>query len=330
MQPQVSTIRDASGASRRDFCRLAAGVAALGPFAPTVFAQEAAGDVGPRIGPPKMCEVKIGMVVTAQSGPCQGLVGSAPVPLEWPEQKVKIIKEDITPGVRADYRNVSGTVRQLIVSVPFLGAGLEARAIITYEVQRSPIQAPTDPSVFRIPAKPSNDVRPYLGPSPGIETAHVKIREGAKEAVAGKATAWEKVESIYEWTREKVKYENGPFRGAWTALKEGKGDCEELSSLFIALCRISGVPARTVWVPDHCYPEFYLEDSTGKGHWIPCQAAGTRDFGGIPELRPILQKGDNFRVPDRSGMQRYVAEHLTGKGGKPTVRFVREMVDPSL
>ena len=52
-----------------------------------------------------------------------------------------------------------------------------------------------------------------------------------------------------------------------------------------------------VWVPGHCYPEFYLEDAEGRGHWIPCQAAGTRAFGSMPEHRPILQKGDNFRVP---------------------------------
>ena len=44
----------------------------------------------------------------------------------------------------------------------------------------------------------------------------------------------------------------------FAALRDGTGDCEELSSLFIALCRAHGIPARTVWVPDHCYPEFYL------------------------------------------------------------------------
>ena len=82
------------------------------------------------------------------------------------------------------------------------------------------------------------------------------------------------------------------------ALKDKTGDCEELTSLFIALCRASDIPARTVWVPGHCYPEFYLEDDEGKGHWFPCQAAGSRAFGGIPEQKPILQKGDNFSVPE--------------------------------
>ena len=47
----------------------------------------------------------------------------------------------------------------------------------------------------------------------------------------------------------------------------------------------------------------------------------------MPEFRPILQKGDNFKVPEKPRVpQRYVAEFLTGKGGKPTVKFIRKKV----
>ena len=82
-----------------------------------------------------------------------------------------------------------------------------------------------------------------------------------------------------------------------------------------------------MWVPGHCYPEFYLEDADGEGHWFPCQAAGSRAFGGIPEHRPILQKGDNFRPPwNKRDHQRYLAEHLTGAGGRPRLKWVREKV----
>jgi hypothetical protein len=113
------------------------------------------------------------------------------------------------------------------------------------------------------------------------------------------------------------------------AVRDGTGDCEELTSLFIALCRVSKIPARTVWVPGHCYPEFFLEDRDGHGHWIPCQAAGTRAFGGIPEHRPVLQKGDNFEVPETRKPQRYVAEFLQTKsvsGAPPKVKFIRELL----
>jgi hypothetical protein len=84
-----------------------------------------------------------------------------------------------------------------------------------------------------------------------------------------------------------------------------------------------------VWVPDHCYPEVYLLDDDGKGHWFPCEMVGNRSFGGIAETRPILQKGDNFRPPyDRRDRQRYLAEYLTGTGGKPKAKFVRQLGAP--
>jgi hypothetical protein len=84
-----------------------------------------------------------------------------------------------------------------------------------------------------------------------------------------------------------------------------------------------------VWVEGHCYPEFYLVDATGKGWWFPCQAAGTRSFGAMPDQLPILQKGDTFRDPDRPGKSlRYVSEFLKGatvKGsGDPRVEWIRE------
>ncbi|MGC4003730.1 MAG: transglutaminase-like domain-containing protein [Pirellulales bacterium] len=128
-----------------------------------------------------------------------------------------------------------------------------------------------------------------------------------------------------------MEYKEGPIQGAVKALQLGYGDCEELSSLFIALCRQQKIPARTVWVTGHCYPEFYLVDDKGEGHWYPCQAAGTRAFGGIPETRPILQKGDNFADPDRPRERlRYVSEFMKGVavkgGGDPKHKFTREVV----
>ena len=102
-----------------------------------------------------------------------------------------------------------------------------------------------------------------------------------------------------------------------------------MTSLFIALCRASDIPSRTVWVQGHCYPEFYLEDDKGQGHWFPCQAAGSRQLGGILEDRPILQKGDNFKPLNGKGeRQRYLAEFLTGDeaGGKPRITPIRELL----
>jgi hypothetical protein len=229
---------------------------------------------------------------------------------------------------KLSFRAVGKTARQMIVEIPQLPAGEEARALVTFEIVRHALSPPQRSDVFVMPARPNGELRSYLAESPQIESRHARIRALAKETAEEESSAWEQVEALYDLARGKVKYKFGPLKGGLQALEDGEGDCEDISSLFIALCRASGIPARTVWVPGHCYPEFYLEDQEGRGYWLPCQAAGDRSFGGIPELRPILQKGDNFRVPEHRQPQRYVSEHFRAADarGAPNVRFVREIL----
>lgn len=285
-------------------------------------------DRGPQLGDAHTSEYQIGVIINSSTGPCVGLFATAPVPVDWPEQSVKVVNEETTPFVRQFGYRMVDTVKQMLVQIPQLPAGQEARALVTVEITRHTQKAPEDTSIYRLPKKLPLEVKKYLGDSPYIETRHAKIRALAKELTKEEKPAWETVEGIYDVVREKVKYQEGPLKGAIRALQDGTGDCEELSSLFIAICRAANIPARTVWVPGHCYAEFYLEDEDGNGYWFPCQPAGAREFGGISETRPILQKGDDFRVPERPrDRQRYVAEFLTGRGGSPTVRFVREVIE---
>lgn len=290
-------------------------------------------DHGVTLGAESIQHIKLGLIVESQGGECRGIHATTPMPIEWPEQAIRVVEEDITPNVaQVDYRMVGGTVQQMIIDVPFVAPGETVNALVTLEVTKRAMVAPTDTTRYVLPNKKklSPEVRIYLGPSPKIESRHAKIRGTAKEILKDKqdAPAWEQVEAIYDGVRERVEYKNGPIKGALAALRDGDGDCEELTSLFIAICRAQDIPARTVWVPGHCYPEFYLWDESETGYWFPCQAAGDRAFGEIDEKRPILQKGDNFRDPDRPKQQlRYLSEYLTGKGGKPKVKFVRETVD---
>lgn len=295
---------------------------------------EGGADHGPKLDQALTKRFKIGVTVRAVGGPCKGIVGTMPVPTEWPEQKVEQVDEDLSPGVRnVHYREIDGGVKQMVINIPNLSPGEEAHAFAIFEVTRSSQLPPDDTSMYKEAAldKLPRDVAAYLTVSPYIESKHPKIVQLAKE-LSGELTGWARVEALYDGAREKVEYKNGPLKGALKALLDGTGDCEELTSLFIALCRASNIPARAVWVPEHCYPEFYLVDQDGKGYWFPCQAAGARAFGGIEEHRPILQKGDNFRDPDRPKEKlRYVNEFLKGAavkgGGKPQVEFVRQLVD---
>ena len=49
----------------------------------------------------------------------------------------------------------------------------------------------------------------------------------------------------------------------------------------------------------------------------------------MPLARTILQKGDNFRVPERKEKLRYASDFLIGLptpgGGKPKVKYIREI-----
>ena len=317
-------LRRCNAARNRTVMALVCGLA-IGLSAPSARAQFGEVDTnGPKRDKESVTKYEVGMIITAGPEPCVNIVGTAPVPIDWPDQEVRVVAENFDPAAkRVNYREIgNGTAKQMLVNIPQIPPNEKVKVILVLEISRYSLLPPDDTSIYRIPKKVDRTLRQYLTASPKIETTNPKIRALAKEISSEHEDAWEKVEALYDWVRDHVKYVNGPLRGALAALNEGQGDCEELTSLFVALCRNIGVPARVVWVPGHTYPEFYLEDDEGKGHWFPCQAAGTRSFGGIAETRPILQKGDNFSVPEKREKQRYVSEFLRGDGGQPRVQWV--------
>lgn len=305
-------------------------------FAQTDPASASAAGHGPGLGEPVVQRWQIGMILIA-NGPLGGVYGTASAPVDWPEQTVTVVEEDLTPHVRElAYRNLQGGLRQMQISIPQLSAGDKAHALVTFEVVRRPLLPPENPrETYLIPKRAPRDVARYLGESPLIESRRPQFRELAREITQGHDAAWDQVEAIYDWVRDNIEYTGdglhgqGAVKGALAALRDKSGMNEDLSSLFIALCRAHKVPARTVWVEGHNYPEFYLHDSDGRGYWFPCQVAGAREFGGISETRPILQKGENFKVPEVKSPQRFVGEYLSMKSGggqRPQHEVVRRLI----
>ena len=283
---------------------------------------------------------RVGMVITAEGGGFKRILGTTTVPMDWPEQRVRIVGQDLSPGVTVSYQVIEGAARQMVIRVPSLQAGKEARAIVSFEIKRLLPVPPGDTAGFEAPDPKRRDrkLTVYLAPSPYIESDSPAIKAAAREAVAGKEKAWDRVEAIYDWVRGKIQYKDhrgGKVRSAVEALSDGVGDCDEMTSLFVAMCRSVEVPARTVRVPGHCYPEFYLLDKEGQGRWFPCQATGSRAFGGMPDPRPILQKGDNVAAIDpatkKKVKHRFLPETLmgfpTGGGGSLSPRLLCEKVE---
>ena len=201
--------------------------------------------------------------------------------------------------------------------------------LVPVSIQKRHIVGPVDTERFTVPKRLPRDLRNYLGNSPYIEADSSEVRRIVREIQAqNPLTQWKMIELFYDWVRDNMEYTRGELKSVRQALRDGTGDCEEMTSTFVALCRAARVPARCVWIPNHCYPEFYMEDEEGHGYWFPCQVAGTRNFGSMPEYLPILQKGDRFRVRDKT--ERYLADFLQAKkvSGRvdPKVEFIRQLL----
>ncbi len=255
-------------------------------------------------------------------GTASNILATAPIPMDWPEQTVTVVKENTTDNVRKiSYKQLTGDARQMVVKVNRLSSGEIAEASVIVRIEKRKLIEPADPKQLQFASKIPASIKQYLRPSPYIESGDQQIKEIAKNLdIDASLPAWEQVEKIYNWVREKLEYKFDPqIHSCMDALKSGRGDCEELSSLFVAVCRAREIPARAVWVSanavgatTHTYPEFYLTDLEGNGFWIPCQAAGDYQFGTMSEPRPILQKGDRFKLPGHSQPLRYVQPSLIG------------------
>jgi len=125
---------------------------------------------------------------------------------------------------------------------------------------------PVEVEVFLLPT--------YLGPTDGI------VKEHSDEITEGKTTILEKATAIYDYLVEHGERDpNLTFCGDGNVcelLQNLRGKCVDFSSVFVALARSAGVPAREILgtriAKDgditgayHCRAEFYLP---GYG-WVP-------------------------------------------------------------
>jgi len=73
------------------------------------------------------------------------------------------------------------------------------------------------------------------------------IQQAVKQAVGNEQHPYWMVRKIFDYICEKIDYNLKPL-GGWnpapTVLKRGTGSCSEYTFIFIAMCRVSGLPAR--------------------------------------------------------------------------------------
>lgn len=276
---------------------------------------------------PKTYELNVTVRIGAGPQALRRVTVMVPVPMDWREQQVEMLSEETPRGVTTRDLTLEKHATVMSVSIPSMPARSVAVVERVYRVTRQEITFPEDLSTMQAPRRVPAELRQYLVPSPGIEMSDRRIRQLAanlKDAAGDVATA----RACFNWVRENVKYKLDTYRGAKFAMTQKSGDCEDMAALFIALCRISGIPARLVWVEGHAYAEFYLEAADGTGHWLPAQLVGPEWFGRMTEYRVILQKGDRIRNPLTRKYEHYAPQTLTALGGTATLAIDRSVVAP--
>ena len=213
-------------------------------------------------------------------------------------------------------------------------AGSKNRTLtFTFDARRNEVVRPKWPD-RTVPWNPA-DHELYLRPTRKAPLTE-EIRQLSNRITADKNSVLEKARAIYDWTVDNT-YRNPDTRGCGTGdvcalLKDPGGKCADISSIYIALCRAAGLPARevlgirmgktavqdiTTW--QHCWAEFFLP---GTG-WVSVDPADVRKkmlgenlkltdaatdayreyfFGGVDAYRIKLSQGrDILPNPEPAG-----------------------------
>jgi transglutaminase-like putative cysteine protease len=171
-----------------------------------------------------------------------------------------------------------------------------------FEQQRSGLQdsgAPLDTTVLA-PYLAATRLGPVDGP----------VKALADEITAGKSGILAKARAVYDWTVDNS-FRDPETRGCGLGdvpqlLKRPGGKCADISSLYVAIARSAGVPAREIlglrlgkkdgtdlstW--QHCWAEFYLP---GTG-WVPVDPADVR--------KAMLTQNLELRDPQVAQLREY-------------------------
>jgi len=140
----------------------------------------------------------------------------------------------------------------------------------------------------------------------------------ADRITRGTSTNLQKARAVYDWTVENM-YRDPNTRGCGMGdvcdlLRKPGGKCTDISSVFIALCRAAGVPAREVFgirlgkkaVEDittyqHCWTEFFVP---GTG-WVTADPADVRKAMLVEKLEPGDPKTREYRTYFWGGIDAY-------------------------
>src|SRR5689334_784899 len=95
-----------------------------------------------RFGREQTKQFRVGFKVDASAGAVTGIVATMAVPMDWPEQTVTVVSEEISSNCKVTYRNLDGGVKQMVVNIPRLAKGDKANVEFVYECKLREILPP--------------------------------------------------------------------------------------------------------------------------------------------------------------------------------------------
>ena len=183
-----------------------------------------------------------------------------------PNQLVEL--KGITTSVSYSKEVITDDVDNNYYELNFGSVSQSFNVEITYLVATFSADISIDPNNVGGYDTNSKIFKEYTKPSSRIESDNSQIISTANSIVGNEKNPYNKAKLIYDWVASELEYElQGEEHGAVYGLQNKKGDCTEFATLFIALCRAVGVPARLIIgsVPNgslefHTWAEFYLQN----------------------------------------------------------------------
>ncbi|MEK6891711.1 MAG: transglutaminase-like domain-containing protein [Nanoarchaeota archaeon] len=180
------------------------------------------------------------------------------------------------------------------------------------------------------------DIKIYTKPSATIDSGNEYIIQIASELVKGEDDLYSAVFKIAQWTKSDVNYNLSTMslpvtQKASEVLKSRQGVCGDISSLFMALARSVGIPARFVsgiaytnsdLFPEkwgaHGWAEVYFPDYG----WVPFDVT-YGEFGWIDPTH--IRFKDSFDSDEASTYYQWVGRNADLKTGKLDIKA--ELID---
>jgi transglutaminase-like putative cysteine protease len=211
----------------------------------------------------------------------------------WIPYPVSDGNQDVTDvAIKGNYSE-AGVYREpksgnAVLYAEWKGPAQERKLVYTFQVARRE-QVTAEFPKKELAFSPA-EFKPYLEASPSLPLTP-KIRERALAVTQGKKTVLAKARALYDWIVENM-YRDPNVKGCGLGeverlLETGGGKCADIHSVFVALARAAGIPAREAFgirMPkgregdmtksQHCWAEFYL---LGKG-WIVVDPADVRKY----------------------------------------------------